>query len=680
MQRSLIKRISAFGAIALIALTGAGLVRALTVSDGMEAGWVLGQPDFTSGFDPGDPSGYFGAANPPTASSMFLPEGADYDASRIAVADSSNNRVLIYLNVAYGAGFDGRPADIILGQTSGSGSAPNAQNAAEGCTTAVNACGLNRPTQVTFAGSRLYVADSNNNRVLGWDLAGLTTGAAADVVLGQAGFTTAADNAQNAGAGCTTAVNACGLDFPFGLDYAASAGRLIVADNDNERVLFFDVGNGVTNGEAAVGVLGKPDFVTNGAQLTQSGLGLVCGVRHDAARSRLYVVDCQSDTHNRVLVWTGFDAASFANGAAASAVLGQPNFTTGTPDTACGGGSSGSTNACGLNGPIGVDVNAAGNRCYVVDSYNHRVLEFDDATVTNGEAAVHVIGQPNFTANALGTTRTSMSYPEDVTYASDGRLLVVDDANHRVLIFGDHLGDDPLTVNGGTGTTSGNTASITSSVGASYSVTFPSGTSPLAPNASVIVSVGSNPSHPSIGVSATLPAGQTKTIVMPWTNDDVCIDDRPGASVATQGSCAAPKVRVNKSGFNADGECSVWEGTDTICRSGGTLVISGLEHSALYAIVDEDQDGVADDDDVCPGTNLGGPVPTVALRPNHVGDGWTTADGCNASQILACKSGNTEGEQKYGVPPGIRNVFTNRIAGSWAEDVSPADGIPDCFQ
>jgi hypothetical protein len=246
-------------AAALIAALIGGIAHALTVTDGMEAGWRLGQPDYASGFEPGDSSGRYGAQDPPTASSMFLPEGADWDADgRIAVADSSNNRVLIYLNATPGVGFDDRPADIILGQTSATGSSQNASNPGEGCTTAVNACGLSRPTQVALAGGRVWVADALNNRVLGWEIAGLATGAAADYVIGQTGFTTGAQNALNAGAGCTTAVNACGLDFPFGLDVASGSGRLIVADNDNERVLFFDIGNGIVNGEAAVGVLGSP--------------------------------------------------------------------------------------------------------------------------------------------------------------------------------------------------------------------------------------------------------------------------------------------------------------------------------------------------------------------------------------------------------------------------------------
>ena len=81
--------------------------------------------------------------------------------------------------------------------------------------------------------------------------------------------------------------------------------------------------------------------------------------------------------------------------------------------------------------------------------------------------------------------------------------------------------------------------------------------------------------------------------------------------------------------------------------------------------------------DVCLGTDLNGPVPTSGtLRPNHLGDGTTTADGCNASQIIACMGGDRTYEQQYGVSPGIRYIFANRLG--WAKDVNPADGIPDC--
>ncbi len=336
------------------------------------------------------------------------------------------------------------------------------------------------------------------------------------------------------------------------------------------------------------------------------------------------MVDCQSVAHNRVMVWIGFDPASFANGAPANAVIGQPDFTTGTPDTACGGGSSGATNPCGLDAPIGLDVDPASGRLFVADMNNHRVLVFDDATLTNGEAAVRVIGQPDFVSDGYGTSRTAFAYPEDVVYQPAGDyLLVVDDANHRALIFGAHVGDDPLVISGGTGTSSGNVVTIVSSGGNDSSVTFPPGTGPLPPATAVTITVGDGGggTHPSIVIDASLPTGTSKTVTMAWYDRDICIDDSPGATITTQGGCLAPKVRVRKQDVDQVGECRTWEGADTVCRtSASTLTISGLEHSAVYAVVDSDGDGIPDDDDVCP---------SIADDSQEDADGDLEGDACD---------------------------------------------------
>lgn len=92
---------------------------------------------------------------------------------------------------------------------------------------------------------------------------------------------------------------------------------------------------------------------------------------------------------------------------------------------------------------------------------------------------------------------------------------------------------------------------------------------------------------------------------------------------------------------------------------------------------DADGDGVCGNVDYCPGTNLLGPIPTVVLRPNHIGDN-TTVNGCNCSQILACKNGNDNGEIKFGCTTGIIvNVWQNLR--SWAHDDNN-NGRPDCTE
>ncbi len=657
--------IIAIAALLLVAKGNDG--NAMSITNGMEAGWVLGQTDFTTGFDANSPT--FGAASPPNAATMNLPDSLAWDTAnnRLFVLDGGNNRVLVYNGVSPGSGFNGRSANVVLGQQSFAGSAPDTN--CSGTSGIVSACGFNNPIGMTYdaASGRLWVSDSNNSRVLGWDGGNITTGAAANYVLGQGGFATNTVNRDCADTGSSgpATPNACGLDNPMGV--AVGGGRIIVADNDNKRVVFFPESIiGQSSNKAAVGVLGEASLTSETRTVTQSDLGLVCDVLYDGARSRLYVAECDVSA-NRVMIWESFNPASFTNGLAASKVLGQSNFTSG----AAGSGSA------GMSGPYHLAVHASGNRLFVSDASNNRVLIFDDTTLTNGEAAVNVLGQASFTAVDPGTTRSTMYISSGLAFDATGdRLYVADAGNHRVLVYGSHFEEAPLVVTGGTATTSGGTVNVTGTSG-SYGVTFPSGTVPLS-GGSITIAVGSSVNHPSIAINASLPAGQTKSVVLPWTGDSLCIDDNPGAAITTQGSCNAPKVRVAKQGFDQVGECVVWEGSDTVCRtSATTLTVNGLEHSALYAVIDQDDDGVDDAEDWCPNTDLSGAVPTIALRPNHIGDS-TTLNGCNASQILACKGGNTQGEQKYGVSPGQQNVFTSHLG--WAADVSPSDGTPDCLQ
>src|SRR6185436_8844915 len=77
---------------------------------------------------------------------------------------------------------------------------------------------------------------------------------------------------------------------------------------------------------------------------------------------RLYVADTGN---HRVLGWR--DASSFANGAPADVILGQPNRFGASPNSP--------SVALGLLQPSGVAVDPAGN-LYVADTGNNRVLRF----------------------------------------------------------------------------------------------------------------------------------------------------------------------------------------------------------------------------------------------------------------------------------------------------------------
>ena len=83
----------------------------------------------------------------------------------------------------------------------------------------------------------------------------------------------------------------------------------------------------------------------------------------------------------------------------------------------------------GMVFPTGLSFDSVHNRLFVADcdAANSRVLVFDAATITNGENAANVLGQPNFTTYGQNTTQSGMSAPCSTAYdAVNDRLYVVE--------------------------------------------------------------------------------------------------------------------------------------------------------------------------------------------------------------------------------------------------------------
>lgn len=70
----------------------------------------------------------------------------------------------------------------------------------------------------------------------------------------------------------------------------------------------------------------------------------------------------------------------------------------------------------------------------VGDSFNDRILIFDSPFST-GESASIVLGQPDFTTSAPGTSATSLYFPDKAIADVAGNVWVSDTWNHRVLEF-----------------------------------------------------------------------------------------------------------------------------------------------------------------------------------------------------------------------------------------------------
>ncbi|BBY65983.1 NHL repeat-containing protein [Mycolicibacterium helvum] len=114
-----------------------------------DADSVLGQPDFTSALE--WPYG------PHTSDRFRFPYASCLDGQRLAVADTANNRILLWDGVPT----DGRGADHVLAQ-------PDFSSNGENRWTSVQRDTLCWPYGLSLRGDTLAVADSGNNRVMIW--------------------------------------------------------------------------------------------------------------------------------------------------------------------------------------------------------------------------------------------------------------------------------------------------------------------------------------------------------------------------------------------------------------------------------------------------------------------------------------------------------------------------------
>jgi hypothetical protein len=273
---------------------------------------------------------------------------------------------------------------------------------------------LNNPLgNPALAGGRLYVSDTGSNRVLGFAGVPTANGASADLVLGQEGFS-----------GFEPGAGQAGLGSPEGL--SSDGTRLAVADVRNSRVLLHTALPASTGASPAL-VLGQPDF--DPASTTAGCARTSLSFPEDVflGRGKLLVAD---SANNRVLVWNTLPTT---NGAPADLVLGQSSFDTCVANDADGDGTRDSTSAAStLWNPTGVWTD--GTRLAVTDSYNNRVLLWNQFPTRSGQPADVVLGQPDFTSRAPNLSATGMNTP--YTLASTGlQLFVTDSQNHRVLVW-----------------------------------------------------------------------------------------------------------------------------------------------------------------------------------------------------------------------------------------------------
>lgn len=244
------------------------------VSEPAKADVVVGQTDFEQNL-PGH-----------AGDRLFLPESLCVAGGKLVVADSMNNRVLVWNTIPTS---NGTAADIVLGQSDfTSYAAPNPPDASS----------LNFPTAVWSNGTRLAVLDAGNNRVLVWNsFATLTNGKAADVVLGQPDFT---HYEANQGLSSTTAST---LNFTTdGGGLYSNGTQLFVADSGNNRIMVWDTFPN-TNEAPATSLIGQDEFITlpNNQRLTPQDDSFANPTGVYQFNNKLIVTDTGN---NRYLIFT----------------------------------------------------------------------------------------------------------------------------------------------------------------------------------------------------------------------------------------------------------------------------------------------------------------------------------------------------------------------------------------
>ncbi len=268
----------------------------------------------------------------------------------------------------------------------------------------------------------LYIADTGNNRVLGYRYATQSVaGSPADIIIGQV------DRFSNQGQNPAQSGRQTGLNSPTGLA-VDSSGNLYVADTGNTRILRFPQPFNPANANQFPNmVIGQKTLATStgnfsglsASSIYTSGSGFGrTGIAFDSS-GNLWVADTGN---NRVLRFPASVLASGANFPVADVVIGQANFTTNTA------GANNRTSLLGLSLPNGISLDTAGN-LYVTDQLS-RVVVYN-APLTTGQTATAVLGVDTSTT---APSAVSMNGPTSVLALQNGPL-VADAGNNRLLLY-----------------------------------------------------------------------------------------------------------------------------------------------------------------------------------------------------------------------------------------------------
>lgn len=338
---------------------------------------VIGQPNFTS-------TDYHVAQD-----GLRLPTAVATNGTVLAVSDTSNNRVLLWNTIPT---TNGKPADIVLGQ-------PRFDSLKA---VTVDARSLRAPQGVWIQDGKLFVADTQNHRVLIWNTIPTQNEQPADIVLGQANMNVAVEPDLTR---ATIEARADTLLNPVSV--TSDGVRLYVADLGHNRVLIWN-SIPTRNQQPADVVIGQKDFTST------------------LANDVVSLCDPLDDNMD------------------------------GMPDTDANGNTLYPAR-CGRTLNFPRYALSDGTMLFVADGGNDRVLVYDQIPTGNAPAPDAVLGQvdefdsgvTSFTDLFHPLLRQSAAdiLPTPTSLAWDGtNLYVADPSNRRVMVFS--RGEPLIPING----------------------------------------------------------------------------------------------------------------------------------------------------------------------------------------------------------------------------------------
>lgn len=371
------------------------------LSTNASADVVIGQANMTS-----NSANQGGSAS---ATNLYMPRNPFYDGNKFFVADTENHRVLIYNSIPTS---NNASADVVIGQTNLTSGAEN-QGGAVGPNT------LKQPACVFSDGTKLFICDTGNHRVLIFNSIPASNNTSADIVVGQTNMTT---NSENQGS--TVGPNT--LNSPFSLFFNGK--KLFISDWGNNRVLIFN-SLPTSNNTSADIVLGQTNMTSNsenqGSTVNANTMDAPNGIYTNG--KKLFIVD----QHNhRILI---FNSVPEVNNASADIVMGQQNMTSNSANQ------GGSVAANTMYYPT--HVFPYGPKLVVLDAANSRALIYNSIPASNNASADVVIGQASMSGGDGNQTGNLASPIANGLYVSRGvivasqKLIIGDFWNNRVLIY-----------------------------------------------------------------------------------------------------------------------------------------------------------------------------------------------------------------------------------------------------